>query len=116
MKFLIDAQLPPVLKYVFQAHGHDAIHSLDLPLKNETPDGSFRQIAGLEGRIVVTKDTDFYFSHLLTNDPAKLVLVRTGNIRMKPLKALFEKHFERLISLLEQHDFVEVTGESIEIG
>jgi predicted nuclease of predicted toxin-antitoxin system len=35
MKFLIDAQLPPVLKFVFRAHGHDAIHSLDLPLKND---------------------------------------------------------------------------------
>ena len=116
MNFLIDAQLPPVLKLVFQAHGHDAIHSLDLPLKNDTPDSVIRQIAQEEGRVVVTKDTDFYYSHQLAGSPAKLVLVRTGNIRVKPLKALFEKHLERLILLLGDHDFVEITAEAVEIG
>ncbi len=115
MKFLIDAQLPPVLKFVFQAYGHDAIHSLDLPLKNDTPDTSIRQIAQAEGRVVVTKDTDFYYSHFLTGSPVKLVLVRTGNIRVKPLKALFENDMGRLIRLLETHDFVEITGEALEI-
>ncbi len=28
MKFLIDAHLPPSLRAVFQAAGHDAIHTL----------------------------------------------------------------------------------------
>jgi predicted nuclease of predicted toxin-antitoxin system len=31
MKFLIGAHLPPSLRGVFQAAGHDAIHTLDLP-------------------------------------------------------------------------------------
>jgi len=30
-----------------------------------------------EMRVVVTKDTDFYYSHLLHGRPWKLVLVRT---------------------------------------
>ncbi|MDZ4405924.1 hypothetical protein [Prosthecobacter sp.] len=31
MKFLIDAHLPPSLRAVFHAAGHEAIHTLDLP-------------------------------------------------------------------------------------
>jgi predicted nuclease of predicted toxin-antitoxin system len=38
MKFLIDAQLPPSLRQVFIMNGHDCIHTLDLEMKNETPD------------------------------------------------------------------------------
>lgn len=116
MKFLIDAQLLPVLKFVFQASGHEAIHSLDLPLKNATPDAVIRDVAKAEAYVVVTKDTDFYYSHLLTGSPAKLVLIRTGNIQVKPLKVLFEKHLDTLIQLLETHNFVEITSEALEIG
>jgi len=43
MKFLVDAQLPRRLAYRLQDAGHDAVHTLDLPLANRTPDGeSFR--------------------------------------------------------------------------
>ena len=33
-----------------------------------------------EMRVVVTKDTDFYYSHLLHGRPWKLVLVCIGNL------------------------------------
>lgn len=35
MKFLIDAQLPPVLKFVFSNRGYEAYHTLDLPKKKQ---------------------------------------------------------------------------------
>ena len=38
MKFLVDAQLPRRLVYRLQEAGHEAIHTLDLPLGNRTPD------------------------------------------------------------------------------
>ena len=38
MKFLLDAQLPPSLKQLFIAGGHDCLHTLDLELGNETPE------------------------------------------------------------------------------
>ena len=65
MKFLIDAPLPPSLRGVFQAAGHDAIHTLDLPDRNASRDGLLNEISMTELRVVVTKDTDFYYSHLL---------------------------------------------------
>ncbi|WP_051041123.1 DUF5615 family PIN-like protein [Fibrisoma limi] len=62
MKFIIDAQLPPTLKHFFQHRGYDTIHTLDLPLQNDTPDQEVCRIATSENRIVVTKDVDFYYS------------------------------------------------------
>lgn len=38
MNFLLDAQLPRRLVIKLQAAGHDAIHTLDLPSGNRTPD------------------------------------------------------------------------------
>ena len=65
MKFLIDAHLPPSLRTVFQAAGHNAIHTLDMPDQNASRDGLLNEVSMAEMRVVVTKDTDFYYSHLL---------------------------------------------------
>jgi predicted nuclease of predicted toxin-antitoxin system len=83
MKFLIDAHLPPSLKKVFQQAGQDAIHTLDLPDQNASRDSLLNQVSMAEHRVVVTKDTDFYHSHLLQGRPWKLVLLRTGNMGLK---------------------------------
>lgn len=106
MKFLIDAQLPPSLRRLFIERGYDAIHTLDLPLKNDTKDLQIRQIAVQENRIVISKDIDFYDSFILKQEPPKLVLVKTGNISTKDLKALFDSHFDDLVKALKNHDLV----------
>ena len=38
MKLLIDAQLPKRLANDLTAAGHDTLHTIDLPLGNQTPD------------------------------------------------------------------------------
>ena len=83
MKFLVDAHLPPSLCAVLQAAGHDAIHANQLTAHNQMPDEIINQLSLAEQRAVVTKHSDFYHSHLLLGKPWKLLLVRTGNIRMK---------------------------------
>jgi predicted nuclease of predicted toxin-antitoxin system len=55
MKFLVDAQLPRRLVYRLQEAGHEAIHTLDLPLGNRTPDRVINEISEREQRIVITK-------------------------------------------------------------
>ncbi|MDI1312500.1 DUF5615 family PIN-like protein [Prosthecobacter sp.] len=62
MKFLIDAHLPPGLRQVFATAGHDALHTLDLPDQNASRDGILNNVSMAEQRVVVTKDTDFYYS------------------------------------------------------
>jgi len=54
MKFLIDAQLPRHLVASLKWNGLDALHTLDLPLGNTTPDWRINEISVGEQRIVVT--------------------------------------------------------------
>lgn len=85
MKFLIDAQLPRSLKQLFIEKGYDYIHTLDLALGNHTPDKSINQISIKEKRIVITKDSDFFYSLMLKKEPFKLILVKLGNTSKQDL-------------------------------
>jgi predicted nuclease of predicted toxin-antitoxin system len=38
MRFLVDAHLPRGLCALLAQHGHDALHTLDLPARNATKD------------------------------------------------------------------------------
>lgn len=116
MKFLIDAHLPPSLRSVFQAAGHDAIHTLDLPEQNTSRDGVLNEVSMKESRVLVTKDTDFYFSHLLHGRPWKLVLVRTGNLGVKATKRMFETHLPAIEELLDNCTMLEMDQTQISIG
>jgi predicted nuclease of predicted toxin-antitoxin system len=115
MKFLIDAHLPPSLSGVFQAAGHDAIHTLDLPDRNASRDGLLNEISMTELRVVVTKDTDFYYSHLLQGRPWKLVLVRTGNMGVMSTKQMFETHLPAIEAALMKGTLVELDQEKVSV-
>jgi predicted nuclease of predicted toxin-antitoxin system len=113
MKFAVDAHLPPGLCAVLQAAGHDAIHTRQLTAQNRTTDEVLNALSLQEQRVVVTKDSDFYHSHLLEGRPWKLLLVRTGNIRAGDLKALFERHLPEIIAALEQNSLVELDRQTV---
>ena len=115
MKFLIDAHLPPSLRAVFQAAGHDAIHTLDLPDQNASRDGVLNEVSMKELRVVVTKDTDFYYSHLLHGRPWKLILVRTGNLGFKATCLMFENHLAAIEAALEIHTLVELDQKQVTV-
>ncbi|WP_428656314.1 DUF5615 family PIN-like protein [Runella sp.] len=115
MKFLIDAQLPPVLKFVFISNGYEAYHTLDLPHKNDTSDKEILELIARENYVLITKDKDFYNSFVLKHQPQKLILVRVGNIRIKELKAVFENNIDKLLHLLNYKDLVIVGIDKIDI-
>ena len=108
MKFLLDAHLPPSLCGVLQRAGHDAVHTASLPSANATQDKFLNQLAESEQRVVVTKDSDFYFSHQLHGKPARLLLVRAGNLRLRALLKLFEEHLPEIVAALENNSLVEI--------
>ena len=114
MNFIVDAQLPPALGAVLSAAGHDAIHTRDLPAANATPDTVINELSLREQRVVITKASDFYHSHLLRGMPYKLVLVRTGNIRTRDLTGLFERHLPAILAALESHSLVELNREAVQ--
>ena len=89
-------------------HGHDAKHTLDLPAKNATKDTVLNQFSVDEQRIVISKDSDFFYSHLVLGRPWKLVLVKTGNMAREELCSLFDRHLSEIEAALEQHTLVEI--------
>ena len=108
MKFLVDAHLPRRLCAVLEQRGHDAKHTLDLPAGNATKDGVINQLSLDEQRVVVSKDSDFFYSHLLQGRPWKLLLVKTGNISVRELRVLFERNLPAVEAAFQTHTLVEV--------
>lgn len=108
MKFLVDAQLPKRFVGWLQQHGHDALHTLDLPLGNRTPDSDVVACAIGDDRIVVTKDSDFVQTFLLTGQPA-LLFISTGNVSNVELEFLLHRNMPAVARAFASCRFVEIT-------
>ncbi len=109
MKFLIDAHLPRRLALWLQDLGHEAVHMLDLPRGNRTPDAELCDISVRDQAIVVTKDADFVSTFTVQRVPYKLLLVSTGNIKNADLEILLAKNISHITKASASHDFVELT-------
>ncbi len=115
MKFLVDAQLPKRLSNYLNRKGHDSLHTFDLPRKNETVDQSLIDLSKESGRIVISKDKDFYYSAILQHEPIKLIMVTTGNIHNSKLLDIFQENLPKLCELIDQYQIIEVTTTSVTI-
>lgn len=104
MKLIIDAQLPNSLCEYF--NDCDCKHTKQLKKGNQTKDSSVNELSINEKRVVITKDTDFYYSYLASHKPYKLVLVKLGNMRLSELKKYFKNNSNKIIELLEEHSFI----------
>jgi predicted nuclease of predicted toxin-antitoxin system len=108
MKFLVDAHLPASLCRMLSERGYDVRHTRDLAAGNRASDEGLIAVARREQRVVVTKDADFYHSHLLRGEPEKLVLIRVGNLRKRDLPRHFSEHLPALERALRKHGLVEL--------
>jgi predicted nuclease of predicted toxin-antitoxin system len=113
MKFIVDAQLPRRLARFLQGLGYDAIHTLDLPQQNATPDSSINAISIAQERIVITKDADFLDSFLTIQQPYKLLLIATGNIKNSELDTLFATYLPQIVDLLNQYSYIEINQNTL---
>jgi len=114
MKFLVDAQLPRRFAGWLAEAGHDALHTLDMPLKNRTPDAEVVARAVKDGRIVVSKDADFMQSYLLTGEPP-LLLISTGNISNAELEKLVSSNLATIEAAFAANRLVEITRDALVI-
>jgi len=115
MNFLVDAQLPRRLTRRLQEAGHDAVHTLDLPKANRTPDNEISELSIKEQRVVITKDAEFVSRFLVTHEPFKLLLISTGNIDNLSLEAIFVPSVSKIAAAFQSHDFIELTRAGIVI-
>ncbi|MCC5934945.1 MAG: DUF5615 family PIN-like protein [Balneolales bacterium] len=115
MKFLVDAQLPRKLAHFLVEHGFDAIHTLDLPLQNNTPDTEIIDIADQTNRAIITKDSDFLHNFIINNKPRKLIIVSTGNLRNQDLLTLFSQNIDTLLALLGENQVIEINTNEVTV-
>lgn len=113
MNFLLDANLPRRLVYLFRDRNHHAIHTLDLPDANATKDIAILQYSDEQSYVIVTKYSDFITSFWLNNQPNRLLLISTGNISNKELEILLTANFEQIIADLSKNRFVELNREYV---
>lgn len=109
MKCLVDAQLPRQLAGWLSTRGHDALHTLDLPGRNQTSDSETNALSIREQRIVITKDADFVASFTLSAVPYKLLLISTGNLPNVELLRLIASNIVAIEQVLAEHSFVELS-------
>lgn len=110
MKFIVDAQLPYGIKLFLTDNGFDSVHTDDMPKKERTTDKEIIELSELENRIIITKDKDFLDGHLIYNQPKKLVLITTGNIKNKELFILIKNNYKTIIDLLSNHSLIELNS------
>jgi len=113
VRFLVDTQLPKHLCRLLTEMGHDAVHVSDLPNGNRSTDAEVIAAADEEGRVVVSKDSDFRHSHLLRGQPNRLLAVMTGNVSNTELLGLFNTNADRILSALDESSFVELGATSL---
>lgn len=113
MKFLIDAQLPTKLCEVLQHIGHTAQHIASLPRGDDSSDREITQYADQHSLIVITKDSDFYHTHMLLGRPEKLLLITTGNIKNRQLFDLFRDHALAINVLFDTCHYVELANDGL---
>ena len=115
MKILVDAHLPMRLVYWLRDRGHDAIHTLELPQKNETEDIDIIQLAVDQNRAVITKDDDFLKYFILHRQPPKLLMLTMGNVVNRELINIFGKNIDRIEAELENNKVVELSNEKVTV-
>jgi len=114
MRFLVDAQLPRRLAHRLRQESFEVIHTLDLPLRNRTPDSIINELSVRDQYIVVTKDEDFVSSfYLQRRRPRKLLLVSTGNIKNAELEVLFLASLPEIEEGFQRFDFLEITRKAV---
>jgi predicted nuclease of predicted toxin-antitoxin system len=95
VRWLIDAQLPPVLAAFLAEHGHEARHVFDLGMAS-APDTAIWALARRDSCVLVTKDADFALLALSSDGPP-VVWIRLGNTTRHALLARVEADLPAIV-------------------
>ncbi len=103
MKFLVDNQLPTVLAQFLRKSGFDCEHVLDAGLEGAL-DSEICRYAERQGRVIISKDEDFFYLAKQREAQITVIWVRLGNCRTAVLLAAFERSWSRIESCLRAGD------------
>jgi len=105
MRFLIDAQLPPLLAQHLVSVGHQAEHTADVGLAS-SDDRDIWQYAVANAAIIVTKDEDFVTIRALAESGPPVVWIRIGSTTKSELLKRFTQAWPRVTAALERGETV----------
>jgi predicted nuclease of predicted toxin-antitoxin system len=100
VKFLIDAQLPPLLADWLREQGHEAHHLLALDMLG-ADDGLIWSLAVEQDYVVITKDRDFATWAIARKPAARVVWLRFGNLRNHGLVRRLSAAWPRVVEGLQ---------------
>ena len=100
MKFLVDVQLPGTLVRWLRDRNHDAVHVLERDL-GQADDRTLWKITKEEGRIMISKDEDFFILATRLNDEGCLLWLRMRNCRTNELLNLMNQRWNNVIHAFE---------------
>jgi len=106
MKFLCDVHISyKIVKYL-RSLEFEAIHVNEVLDKWHTKDGDISTYADENDLIVLTKDTDFRNSFLISNTPKKLVKVNLGNLSTSILIDVISENLQAIQKLNSSGGFM----------
>ncbi len=109
MRFLVDAQLPPVLARWLAAQGHEAAHVGDLGMQAAS-DAAIWDHALASSSAIVTKDEDFAQRKVLADHGPVVVWIRLPNTRRRDLLAWFATVLPEILAAMARGEtLIEVT-------
>ena len=115
MKFLVDANLPPLLCRWLHERGHEADHLANLGLLTAM-DTEICRLAREREAIILSKDFDFYDRALLFGAPPPVLHIGFGNCSTAlQIQILGAAWHEVEAALLNGSKLVSVTPERVEI-
>jgi len=103
MRFLVDAQLPPVLARLLEARRHTAEHVFDLGMA-AADDQLIWDYALAIGAVILTKDEDFALRRAHAPEGPPVVWIRRGNTSRRELLTWFEPLLPAIVEALTRGD------------
>jgi predicted nuclease of predicted toxin-antitoxin system len=105
VRFLVDAQLPPVLARQLATSGHEAVHVADVGMLSARDRDIWEHAATTEATLI-TKDEDFVTMRALNTRGPAVVWVRVGNTTNRQLLARFAAVLSAVVSALQRGETV----------
>ncbi len=106
MFLVCDVHISRKVVNLFTRHGHKALHVNDILDGSETKDTDICRFADINDGIVVTKDSDFRDSHLVSAAPKKLIKINLGNISNEKLMEILEQNMDMIGKLDKNQAFL----------
>jgi predicted nuclease of predicted toxin-antitoxin system len=108
MTLLVDENLPASI-------ARDCCESEHaLSLGHRPTDTELWKTAKAKGRVILTKDADFFNRLMAEGPPPKVIWLRVGNMRRHKLESFFRTCWPSIAKLLEDYDLIEVFSHQIE--